>query len=271
MIFLKSQNIIFLKAKKIAGTSVEIALSANANAQDIVTPFSMYDECVRYDLGFQTPVNWAVNHEKEERHLQRIKRFHKLYHTPFLPYFEVYWTLRRRLGFSPIAHKSRGDKDSTVFYAHMTADDIARQLGRDVFLNAYKVAVVRHPYDQLISHVYFRLRKTLELNFLRRADERAFNNTVDRILREELSISDHYMFENQWIVDHPIRYEHLREDLKILEDSKGLKLVQHLPHTKHTFRKDRRPAHEVLTKDQMRRCFEKSRIEFEMFGYESYL
>jgi hypothetical protein len=59
MSHLSEQNILFIKPKKVAGTSVEIALSCNADPSDIVTPLAPIDEKVRHKCGGQFPTNWA--------------------------------------------------------------------------------------------------------------------------------------------------------------------------------------------------------------------
>lgn len=57
MIFLRSHKLVFLKARKVAGTSFEIALSRYAQPSDIVTPISEADELIRRRMGFSGPIN----------------------------------------------------------------------------------------------------------------------------------------------------------------------------------------------------------------------
>lgn len=58
MVFLNNEKIIFLKARKVAGTSFEIALSRYAKAEDIITPISPNDERLREELGFASCQNY---------------------------------------------------------------------------------------------------------------------------------------------------------------------------------------------------------------------
>lgn len=58
MIFLKKENLLFLKARKVAGTSFEIAMSRYAKTDDIITPVSHDDEKIRKDLGFYCCQNY---------------------------------------------------------------------------------------------------------------------------------------------------------------------------------------------------------------------
>lgn len=50
MILLTDPKILFLKPRKVAGTSFEIALSAFANCNDVITPIAEEDEIIRQKL-----------------------------------------------------------------------------------------------------------------------------------------------------------------------------------------------------------------------------
>lgn len=58
MIINKAFKIIFVKTKKTAGTSFEIALSKFCDADDIITPVTPKDEQLRYSLGFKCAQNY---------------------------------------------------------------------------------------------------------------------------------------------------------------------------------------------------------------------
>lgn len=77
MIYLASRNLLFVKPKKTAGTSVEIALSRNAGSEDIVTPLLEEDEKIRWDLGGQFPVNWARRKADETAYRVRFEQYLK--------------------------------------------------------------------------------------------------------------------------------------------------------------------------------------------------
>ena len=57
MIINHEYKFIFLKTRKVAGTSLEIALSKFCNQGDIITPIVHEDELLRKKLGFQGPCN----------------------------------------------------------------------------------------------------------------------------------------------------------------------------------------------------------------------
>ena len=58
MIYLKKERVVFLKARKVAGTSFEMALSRFAMKDDIITPISPNDERARKELGFSSCQNY---------------------------------------------------------------------------------------------------------------------------------------------------------------------------------------------------------------------
>ncbi len=48
---------IFIKTRKTAGTSLEIALSKFCDSEDMITRIKPMDEKIRKELGFQGPIN----------------------------------------------------------------------------------------------------------------------------------------------------------------------------------------------------------------------
>lgn len=60
MIVSHANKYIFLKTRKTAGTSFEIALSKYAGPADILTPISADDEAVRSSLGYRGPQNYML-------------------------------------------------------------------------------------------------------------------------------------------------------------------------------------------------------------------
>jgi len=58
MIVSHEHRFVFLKTRKTAGTSVEIALSRHCGPDDIITPIAEADESLRKDLGGKGPQNF---------------------------------------------------------------------------------------------------------------------------------------------------------------------------------------------------------------------
>ena len=116
MIVLHDHKMIFLKPRKVAGTSFEIALSRfSTRADDIITPISPEDEAIRKDLGFSC----AQNYERP----RKLRRFF--------------------------------DK-TPLFWNHMPASDVKALIGDEVFNSYTKVSLYRSPIDRIVSSFFWR-------------------------------------------------------------------------------------------------------------------
>ena len=180
MIFLRDHNILFLKPRKVGGTSFEIALTRFAGPNDIVTPISTADEATRTALGFGGPRNHLIP-------------------LPELP----------RLPPRKILSALRGGRARNRFFNHMPAVQARHFLGAEVFDHARKVSIVRNPYDKLVSQ-YFWETRSLDT----KPDFRRW------ILRNPQMLADNnsqYLIEDQNVIDTYIRYEALEEDIRALE------------------------------------------------------
>jgi len=141
MIYLKDKNLLFIKSGKVAGTSVEIALSANATDEDIVTPFGPFeDELKRDEVGGHFPVNWAEKKEDETLAYKKFKTLKALSKAGRLPEGKV--SVFR-------GHRFRG---------HIRADQIVELCGESFLKDAHVVVISRHPYDRLMSGAHFRAK-----------------------------------------------------------------------------------------------------------------
>ncbi len=72
MIFSSQHKFIFIKGRKVAGTSIEIALSPHCGPQDIITPISPADELARLALGGQ-PQNYSRANAIEAHYLALVR------------------------------------------------------------------------------------------------------------------------------------------------------------------------------------------------------
>src|SRR4029079_12281736 len=71
MILSWSRGFIFIKGRKVGGTSVEMVLSTLCEAIDIVTPITQVDERQRIELGGR-PSNFAHDRRSEAHYIERI-------------------------------------------------------------------------------------------------------------------------------------------------------------------------------------------------------
>lgn len=129
MIILHDQKMVFVKTRKTAGTSVEIALSTLAGPNDVITPVSPDDEALRVEAGGRSPQNYRGRvSELRPRH---VKVFAKRR-----------WPNR--------------------FYNHISAVEARDHLGQPTWEDYFTFTIERNPWDRLISHYALaRSRKTV--------------------------------------------------------------------------------------------------------------
>lgn len=115
---------IFLKTKKTAGTSIEIALSRYCDANDIVTKIGHRDEPKRQALGYQGPVNHLEPFDGSLR-----ARFDRWLHGPKLQ-----------------------------FRNHMPASEARDKLPPEIWNSYFKFCFERNPWDRAISAYFWENR-----------------------------------------------------------------------------------------------------------------
>lgn len=118
MIISHKHKFIFIKTRKTAGTSVEIALSEFCGSEDIITPISSEDEKARKNLGYRGSQNYYV-----QKHFHTRKR----------------WYLSSLYG---------GKKQ---FYNHIPASQIKKYIDSKIWNEYYKFTIERHPVEKSIS------------------------------------------------------------------------------------------------------------------------
>ncbi|MFI2161101.1 hypothetical protein ACH49L_36420 [Streptomyces olivaceoviridis] len=117
-------GLIFVRTRKAAGTSVEIALSRHAGQADIITSMSPRDEALRTAEGGRAPQHHLVHGYTPDRE-------------PVPP----------------------GRGPGVRFYNHMPAREIRQQLGADTWDRYLTVCLERSPYEKVVS-LYFHRHRT---------------------------------------------------------------------------------------------------------------
>lgn len=122
MIISHKHKFIFIKTRKTAGTSIEIALSGVCGKDDIVTPISKSDEIIRRNMGYEGPKNYSLPFNKYS-----VKDFYRLI----------------RYG------------KKLQFFNHMSAREVRSYIEDTVWDNYYKFAFDRNPFDKVVSLYYY--------------------------------------------------------------------------------------------------------------------
>lgn len=231
MIVSHARKFIFVKTRKTSGTSMEISLSQICGPDDIITPISFEDELIRLDLGGRLPQNYGGRGEARYRDMIKARNLK---------------TLRAR---------RRGE-----FYNHMPAVQIRDSIGAEAWEEYFTFSIERHPYEKVVSHIYFHARGKKNWDF---------DRELERVLKKGYYVSyPIYSEGDKPIVDFIVKLEQLQEDLGTLSDRFGFDVAAHYPQTKHKFRSERRPAIELLSQAAKDRIYENCKVEFDALGYE---
>lgn len=182
MIVSHKHKLIFLKPRKVAGTSFEIALSKYLDSSDIITPVSRLDEAVRTRHGFQGPSNfnfglikYFTNDAKRPRLFSR-------------------WDLPLK------------------FYNHIPAASAKARLDASVWRDYKKISLVRNPWDRAISIFFWKNtkkdRKPDIRNFTKYFQEKPYLLEINY---------PNYRVKGTEVIDTYIRFENFEEDILALE------------------------------------------------------
>jgi hypothetical protein len=210
MIVSHEHKFIFLKTKKTAGTSIELALSQMCGPSDVVTPLTDIDEAQRAEgRGAQ---NW---------------RLHGWWGSP-----RPIW---RRRWFKFTA-------EDYGFYNHMPAEQAKALLNDDkVWRSYFKFAFERNPWDRQVSFYHHRHR--------RQTEPPPFASFIHSDRHARLNNFEIYSIDGELAVDFVGRFENLEADLKHALDQIGLILDKELPRAKTTFRRSNAPYREYYDGD----------------------
>ncbi len=121
MIISHKHKFIFVKTKKVGGTSLELALASICGEEDIITPTS--DEDIRKQLNFIGPQNY-LNTFKDLGKRGSIKLI--------------------------LGLRERHEK----YLRHYSCDRIKDKIGTKIWNEYYKFSVMRNPYDFIVSHYF---------------------------------------------------------------------------------------------------------------------
>jgi hypothetical protein len=167
MIISHRHRFIFLKTRKTAGTSMEIALSRFCGPDDVITPIVEEDEALRRELGYPGPQNLEVP-ASALRACDRLAAW---------------------LGREPLR-----------FFNHAPAAFVRRCVDPAVWFGYFKFCFERDPFDKAISRYCWSTREQAApppiARFLRRAKRRQISNWEIYTERDRIAVDFVGRYEN---------------------------------------------------------------------------
>ena len=222
-----TNNFIFVKTNKTAGTSLEIALSKFCNVKDIIGPIFSEDEKLRKELGFRS----AQNYDKT------YKKIHKGFFLGPLAWLIVFFNFDKIFNIkNKPSFLNKFLVRDIVFPEHCPLSQIQLNVDENFFKSAFKFTIVRNPYDQIKSFYRWeiyrsKIDKNMKFNdFLNKNCKYFFRN-------EKNMITDKNGYLN---FDLILKFEDLNNGLpglnKILDAEVLFNLLKNIKtksHTKH--------------------------------------
>ncbi|MCT8341116.1 sulfotransferase family 2 domain-containing protein [Flavobacteriaceae bacterium TK19130] len=132
MIISHKHRFIFIKTRKTAGTSIEIALSKICGDADILTPINPEDEEVRKEISGKTAQNYLI---------------------PFSKYSVRDWLRLLKNG------------KRVTYFNHMSATDVKARIDSRIWEDYFTFCFDREPMSKAISHYKWRRKKVNYADF----------------------------------------------------------------------------------------------------------
>ena len=192
MIISHKYKFIFIKTKKTAGTSLDIALSKYCDENDVITTLTDEDEKLRSQYGGKPPQNTKI---------------------PWTNYTFQEWSRLIRKGRVPHCGE------------HWKAWRVRWWVGRKIWNNYYKFCFERNPWDKAVSLYYWRTRDMKDRmdfsKFLRSGRAHRLSNFKLYSLFGKVLVDQIYKYENLDAALHEIAERVGLPEVPQLPNAKG--------------------------------------------------
>jgi len=246
MILSRQHGFIFVKGSKVAGTSVELALSAICGPDDIITPVTPVDDRLRIAAG-HPPRNFALDASTEPEYIRRVRE-----------------------SAPETLHQIETPPAGSRFYNHMPLAEIESKA--DFPLDDFAVIVIeRNPYEKVISLAHWMYHaEDYHRGRAMQFDAGITRQVIDMLIRDRVVLRcrniDRYKRRSGELKLKLMRFETLQADFTGLLKELGVpEPFPALPHVKNGNWKAR-PA-DVLLPAQIGAINQLFEEEFAYFGY----
>ncbi len=245
MILSEQFGFVFIKGKRVGGTSVEMLLSAVCGQNDIVTPIAPVDELERMRFGGRAR-NYAMDRQREDAYLELIKS-----------------TPRKALAQVSVP-KER-------YYNHMPLREVMALYGPAV--SSFDIVCVeRSPFAKILSWANWLASSEAYLSGGKLQNNlQALRSSVNRIFDNgefaEVKNIDLYRGEDGRVAASALRYESLESDVRRFLNSHAIHKIPALPRAKAGLMSDNLEPRDFFSNEQLLRINEVFAEEFDAFGY----
>jgi len=254
------RKLIFIKPKKVGGSTVEFLLSAICSPYDAITPLDIAEDCDRLRYGYQLPINVFISKDQERCYHNTIRELCNINestdHKEFYPIKKSVKT-----------NSANALKQNTEIRNHASLKRVREFVGNAAFRSTALVSICRHPFELAVSQAFWNLGKG-EASDL----DQALNAVVSR---PHFNIR-RYGLHRRWRREGTsllqatpftliIRLEDLVKEIPVLSELAQRDLPTEIPHLKGGARLDHRPAEAILSNTQKRNMERHNRPLFELW------
>jgi hypothetical protein len=250
MIYSKRYGFIFIKTRKTAGTSIEIALGKLRGPDDVISALSKDEDAP------EQPGQIDVEESRKLAEMGIRPPEDPNYALGYLGAQNYLWTPEE------IATMKEPPNRPEKFWNHMPAHVARQRLPKAEWDSAFKFCVERNPWDKVLS-AYWYLHKKKDGSTPGTLDDFIFSGRAAKF-----SCWRRYTDPktDKLIVDRVLRYENLDAELAEVTGKLGMPRLD-LPRAKGWKRQDRRHYSEIYTPEQRDRVAKDFANEIRAFGY----
>jgi hypothetical protein len=234
MIISHKYRFIFIKTRKTAGTSFEMALGDQCGPEDIITRVSMADEKVRRQLTTRSAQNYRMSINTYTWH-----------------------------DWKQLLTKGRFKR----FENHDTAEKIVQFISKEHWDGYFKFCFERNPWDKMVSHYYWK-KGVYQLTSFQEYLEKGAKGEITGFA-ETIHSKDQYSLNGRVVVDKIYKFEEMDASLDDIAERLGLDKPLKMPEykAKGQYREDKKSYRELLTSEEARWIAEQFKWEIEHLGY----